>query len=329
MSEGAGQPLGRVSPREFERFLGGLPFLGTLSASHARLEAGQLVELVLSYEVGASGLADSGRFKLTYMFYSDWGDPQTEDPRGANYLTAAFLPRPGFPGESEATVKRLRVRFDSKGHERPYQKAIIVDAIDGYLRPGDRIHIERGDRSAGGPGTRAQTFAEDAFKLRAYVDVTGTSRLAPVPGDLRIAIVPGLPTQLHVITPRVTGRRTRVPVFARVDDAWGNPCPLTEHLAQFTLLGRDGAALDRREVPWMAAGLSVRTEFSIDDPGDYRVAVDGRADNQRGLSMRVPLRRDKSATCWYSLRPPSTGRFCKSDPPGLDVRQSTMRPWSG
>lgn len=274
MSEFSGHPLGRVAPRELEQYLSTLPFLGTLSASHARIEAGQLVELAFSYEVGASGLADSGRFKITYKFYSDWGDPQTEDPRSANYVTATFLPRPSFPGESEPTVQRLRVRFDSKGHERPYQKAIIVDVVDGYLRPGDRIQIKLGDRSAGGPGTRAQTFVEDAFKLRAYVDVTGTSRLAPVPGDVSIAIVPGVPSHLHVITRRLAGRRTPVPVLARVDDAWGNPCPHPGGRARFTLLGADGAALDRREVPWTAAGRSVRTEFSIDEPGDYLVVAD-------------------------------------------------------
>jgi hypothetical protein len=37
-------------------------------------------------------------------FYSDWGDPQTEDPHGTNYVTAAFLPRPCISGESETTV---------------------------------------------------------------------------------------------------------------------------------------------------------------------------------------------------------------------------------
>jgi hypothetical protein len=274
LSERAARPLGRVAPRELERYLSTLPFLGTLSASHARLEAGQLVELVFSYEVGGSGLADSGRFKLTYKFYSDWGDPQTEDPSGANYVTAAFLPRPCFPGESEPTVQRLRVRFDSKGHERPYQKAIIVDVVDGYVRPGDRIQIKLGDRSAGGPGTRAQTFVEEVFKLRAYVDVTGTSRLAPVPGDVTIAIVPGAPSQLQVITPRMAGRRAPLPVVARVDDAWGNPCPLPGGLARFSLLSAEGAALDRREVPWTGTGRSVRTEFSVAEPGDYRVVAE-------------------------------------------------------
>jgi NitT/TauT family transport system substrate-binding protein len=133
---------------------------------------------VLVYRVGAAGLADSGRLKVTFKFYSDWGEPQTHDPRGANYLTARARLRPSFPGESDATVQRLDVKFDRKGHERPYQKAIIVDVVDGYLSPGDEIEIRLGDRSAGGPGTCAQTFVEDAFKLRTYVDLTRTSRLA-------------------------------------------------------------------------------------------------------------------------------------------------------
>ena len=264
----------RIGPRELEHFLGSLPFLGALSASHERLEAGQSVELVLVYRVGSAGLADSGRLKVTYKFYSDWGEPQTHDPRGANYLTARVRLRPTFPGESEATVQRLDVKFDRKGHERPYQKAIIVDVVDGYLRPGDEIEIRLGDRAAGGPGTRAQTFVEDAFKLRAYVDMTGTSRLAAVPGDVRLAVVAGAPEHLQVITPRLVARGETTSILARLDDAWGNPCPNPGGRAMF-VLRRAGSedAVARQEVSWTADERSACATFTVDEAGDYRVDV--------------------------------------------------------
>jgi hypothetical protein len=75
------------------------------------------------------------------------------------------------PGQIASTVQALKVRFDQKGHERPFQKSIIVlvahrlgrlaltssDIVDGFLNVGDKIHIRLGDRRAGGAGTRVQT----------------------------------------------------------------------------------------------------------------------------------------------------------------------------
>ena len=208
-----------VAPTGLAALLDRLPFLGSLRCSHSELAAGALEELRFIYEVGASGLADSGRLELTFKFYSDWGELQTHDPLARDYVSARFLPRASLPGESPATLQRLGVKFDAKGHERPYQKAVLVDLIDGYARPGDQIEVRLGDRTHGGPGTRAQTFVEDSFKLRAYVDVTGTSRLAAVPGEVRLRIVPAQPEVLRVITPRLGGRGAALPIHVRLDDA--------------------------------------------------------------------------------------------------------------
>lgn len=88
------------------------------------------------------------------------------------------------------------MRFDQKGHERPFQKAIIVDVVDGFIKPGDYIIIRLGDRRAGGPGTRVQSFVETDFRFRCYIDPLGTSRFAAIPGDIHIDIVAGAPAQL-------------------------------------------------------------------------------------------------------------------------------------
>jgi hypothetical protein len=90
----------------------------------------------------------------------------------------AFCRAPACPVRARRPCDGWASKFDPKGHERPYQKAVLIDLIDGYARPGDQIEVPLGDRAQGGPGTRALTFVEDSFKLRAYVDVTGTSRLA-------------------------------------------------------------------------------------------------------------------------------------------------------
>ena len=201
-----------------------LPFAGRVTCNVERLETGSWNEIVLDYEVGASGLADGGWFKATFKFYSDWALFQTSDPTAANYITAEYQAGKLVPGQSPATVQSLSVRFDQKGHERPFQKAIIVDVVDGYLNAGDHIIIRIGDRRGGGPGTRVQTFVEDNFRFRCYVDPLGTSRFVAVPGDIVIDMAAGTPARLLVNGPRFARPGERLPFRFSLQDRWGNAC---------------------------------------------------------------------------------------------------------
>lgn len=100
---------------------------------------------------------------------------QTSDRTKDNYVSAGYEPCALLPGQTPATVQNLSVRFDQKGHERPYQKAVIIDIVDGYMNPGDKIIIRLGDRRHGAKGTRAQTYVESDFRWRFYIDPVGTS----------------------------------------------------------------------------------------------------------------------------------------------------------
>jgi hypothetical protein len=214
----------RTVPQDLRQATKGYPFLGTLSASLHRLVAGVWEEIVLGYTVGESGIADGARFKIAFKFYTDWALFQTGDPRAANYVSAEYSAGPLVPGQGPATVQALKVSFDQKGHERPFQKALIIDIVDGYLNPGDRITIRLGDRRGGGPGTRVQTFEEKGFIFRAFVDPLGTSKFAPVPGDVTIDFVAGPPAALSIVTPRLAKQGETVPVRVRAFDRWGNIC---------------------------------------------------------------------------------------------------------
>jgi len=201
-----------------------MPFLGAMSCNVEKIVAGSWQEIVIDYELGASGMADGSCFKATFRFYSDWALFQTTDPAGANYITAEYHAAPTLPGQSPATVQSLTVRFDQKGHERPFQKAVIVDTFDGYLKAGDHILIRLGDRRFGGAGTRVQTFVEENFKIRCYVDPLGTSRFAMVNPDLVIQIVPGVPAQLQWAGSRIARQGEKSPLRVRAEDEWGNCC---------------------------------------------------------------------------------------------------------
>ena len=201
-----------------------MPFVGKVSCNVEEIVAGSWQEIVIDFEVGASGLADGSWFKATFRFYSDWALFQTVDPKGADYVSAEYHAAPTVPGQSPATVQKLGVRFDQKGHERPFQKAVIVDTFDGYVKAGDHIIIRLGDRRFGGPGTRVQTFVEENFKIRCYVDPLGSSRFSAVHPDLVFQIVPGVPAQIQWAGPRIIRQGEPLTLRVRAEDEWGNTC---------------------------------------------------------------------------------------------------------
>jgi len=201
-----------------------MSFLGKVTCNIEKLIAGSWQEILIDYEVGASGVADGAWIKATFKFYSDWALFQTTNPAAANYVSAEYQAGPLAPGQSPATVQSLKVRFDQKGHERPFQKAVIIDTVDGYLNPGDHIIIRLGDRRAGGPGTRIQTFVEDQFCFRCYVDPLGTSRFAAIPGDIVMDIVPGDPAQIIMMASRLVKTNELATIRVRIEDHWGNTC---------------------------------------------------------------------------------------------------------
>lgn len=269
-----------------------LPFLGRVSCNRSRLVAGEWAELELVYEVGAVGLADGAWLKLAFKFYSDWALFQTTDPAGANYVSAEYHAGPVLPGQSPSTVQALKVRFDQKGHERPFQKAVIIDIVDGYLNPGDRIVIRLGDRRQGGGGTRVQSFVETDFRFRLFIDPLGSSKFAEVPGDCVIDIVPGTPVAPSLLAPRLVAPAAPFDVVVRLDDLWGNTCRELAPAGELRLTGPEGAA---RTVPLVFAstGWSVARAAQIElaQAGEWRLEakVDGVADVALGFVQVEPL----------------------------------------
>jgi hypothetical protein len=236
-----------------------LPFLGELHCSHDRLVAGSLDEVVFTYTVGGSGIADSGWLKLCFRYYSDW-DLQTSTPDARDFATARLVSRSLIGGASEAgaaTVQQLITRYDVKGGERPFQKSLIIHAVDGYLRPGDVIEIRLGERRFGGPGTRVQTFVEDEFEVHLFVDPLGTSRMARA-GVNRIAIVPGAPSHLVVHGPRLVRRDTPVVTLrANLQDEWGNTCTDVAAELRAEIAGVTVASAHTPVNGWATAALTV------------------------------------------------------------------------
>jgi hypothetical protein len=254
-----------------------LPFGGRVTCNVSEVEAGSWQEIILDYEVGASGIADGAWIKATFKFYSDWALFQTSDPKAANYISAEYQAAPLVPGQSPATVQSLSIRFDQKGHERPYQKAVIVDVVDGYLNAGDHIIIRLGDRRAGGPGTRVQTFVEDSFRFRLYVDPLGTSRFVTVPDDIAIKVKHGPADKLFLNAPRYAQPHTPVPLRVSALDRWGNIVRDLNQPLRLQVL-QEGRVIDTQTLAlpaegWASAGLSLADGLKL-SAGRYTLQVD-------------------------------------------------------
>jgi Protein of unknown function (DUF3604) len=67
-----------------------------------------------------------------------------------------------------------------------------------------------------------QTFVEDNFRFRSYVDPLGTSRFVAVPGDVTLKIVAGPPARLLLNGARCARPNIPVPFHLSLQDRWGN-----------------------------------------------------------------------------------------------------------
>lgn len=263
-----------LSPDGYYERTKAMPFLGKVSCNVDEVVAGSWHEILLDYTVGASGLADGAWIKATFKFYSDWALFQTSDPKAANYVTAEYQAGPLLPGQAAATVQALYCRFDQKGHERPFQKAIIVDIVDGYLNPGDHITLRLGDMRFGGPGTRVQTFVERDFRFRCYIDPVGTSRFAAIPGDVIIQVVPGAARRVVATGPRLVRTGAALPLRFRLEDEWGNTC--RDRAGELELaVTRDGNEAMSRRVALAKSGWAtvLVDDLSTETPGEIAVTA--------------------------------------------------------
>lgn len=178
--------------------------------------AGQYGTWTLAYEVGAYGYDERARLKIASRFASDWGTPQFTNPRAANYTTVRL--------ETKCSTAVAQISFEPRGQVRPWFKTIVVSVADGSLYPGDRIWITVGDTSAGGPGSRAQTFRERGCEWRFFVDPFGTELYAALERSPAIDVVGGTFHRLVAIAPTTVRPGEPFDALVKAEDVWGNPC---------------------------------------------------------------------------------------------------------
>jgi len=175
------------------------------------VHTGSLVSLRLTYHVGRLGIDDGGSIRIARRSVSDSEPLQLDDPAGSGYTTVA----------TSAAV-RLNSKWDSRGHIRPWRGALQVDVHDGSLGEGDTIEVVMGDRRAGGPGFRIQTFREEEHIFKVLADCFGTGRFEEIEDSPTISIVGGPAKTIQVAAPSEAVAGEPFTIVVRALDVWGN-----------------------------------------------------------------------------------------------------------
>ncbi len=180
-------------------------------------EAGSYASLTITYTAGYFGIDDTGAVRLVTRFATDMGRPQFDDPRAPNYVSV-----------EASNGAQLELRFDSKGHVRPWDRTISIRVLQGFLREGDTLRIRLGDRRQGSPGIRMQTFVEKDFLLKLFVDPIATGIFTEVPNSPRLDIVAGEPVAWKAILPTGLRLGDSFRLCLKAEDRWGNPAPVRD-----------------------------------------------------------------------------------------------------
>jgi len=240
---------------------------------HARIEpagafeAGSYASFTLTYTAGTFGIDDSGSLRVVFRFASDQGNPQFDNPSGANYCTVEA---------SNGAI--LQLRWDPKGNVRPWDRTLWIKVVKGYLKEGDRIVIRFGVTDHGGPGMRLQTFCEDTFEFRVLVDPIATFNFQTLPEQPMISIVPGPPERFVAVLP--TRRRPGETFSLKVkgEDKWGNPSDRCEARLKVEASGPIEGLPETIELAPGPFGFEFGG-LSLAEPGEAAVVLKNEAGN--------------------------------------------------
>ncbi len=212
------------------------------------VSAGDFVTWTLTYTAGQYGIDDGASLLIAVRQMCDWGEPQLDEPTAPNYVTARTTAN-----------ANLQLAWNRRAYRRPWRQALTVRVQDGHVGPGDTIAVTLGDRSAGSPGLRVQTFVEADFSIRVLLDTTGSHQFDVV-GDLIVPVESGPAVGLALISPSaaVVGRSTWM--HLRAHDAWGNVATGYDGVVEFSS-GSDAPG---------TAVLPERFRFSPEDRGFRR-----------------------------------------------------------
>ena len=159
----------------------------------------------LCVTAGARSVSAGGGFRVYTDSDSDWGTPQFVDPAAAEYMAVEA------PEGVCAVVRTTGV------------KSLRVTVLGRDLQPGESVTLIYGDTSGGGPGSRAQTFAEERRDFWVDVDADGSGAWEKLDESPWLRIVGGPATRLSLTAmPSTVAVGETFRLVIKAEDAWGN-----------------------------------------------------------------------------------------------------------
>jgi len=243
---------------------------------------GSFASWQIVYTVGELGMDDGARLRIAHKLITDWGQPQTNSPRAANYVSA----------ETSGPAS-LQVVYDRKT-----QGAVTVLVGGSALDRGETITVTFGDRREGGPGQLIQSFAESGFPLEVSVDPyeTGVFKTVDI---VRIPVIADVPYRVVALAPSKVGVGESFAVTLRVEDRWGNVSPrfCGSLLMDVPGEGQREVKFDESHYGWIRA-----RGFRIAREGTARISVHDPTGNlPEALSNPIDVTQDGSRIFWADL----------------------------
>jgi hypothetical protein len=238
----------------------------TLSPAGA-LEAGSYQSFELVYSAGAFGIDDTGSIKIGFRFATDFGPVQFDDPTAPGYTTVK--------ASNGAT---LDCKWEFKRNIRPWSRSLYIGVMKHFLKPADTLTIRFGDRRQGSPGIRLQTYCEDEFAFRVFVDAIATYDYVPLPDSPKIAIVPGPPASWQAVLPTRVRAGEPFRLGIKATDKWGN---ISNRASGLVTLDANGSVIGLPDAVTFTDGefYPAIEGLSVAAPGELQIvlsAVDGR-----------------------------------------------------
>ena len=226
----------------------------------AAVVAGSYGTWRLSFSVGQAGLARGAKLRVHTDSDTDWAIPQFDDPSGPDYMSVQ--------APAGAQVGAMTQGF----------RGLVVTNLGRALAEGERLTLVYGDRSLGGPGSRAQTFVERRRYLSVDVDPDATGAWQPLADRPCVRIVGGDAVLLVVVAPSTVAVDQTFDLLVRAQDAWGNPSAsfrgtvevaldgLAPEAARHAFIGTDEGVWWLRGCRLAQAGLCRVTARQVDGP---------------------------------------------------------------
>ncbi len=224
--------------------------------------AGSYTTQRLTYIVGERGIASGGRIRVFTECDTDWAYPQFHDPAAADYMTVQA------PQDTRVSIMVEQVT------------SVLLVVHGRALKPGERLVLTYGDRSGGGPGTRAQTFQEAKRYFWVAVDAEGDGTFVTLAEPPSLSIVGGSAVKLVVVAPSTVTAGTPFSLLVRAEDRWGNPA--AAYRGSIELLAPAGSACPVESSSFTAEDDGVRwfAGCTVSAPGRHRLAA---VDSAAGL----------------------------------------------